>query len=451
MAANRHEQLVKRVVARAQKKGATQSEAYLEVGRASSCRVRDGEIEDLTQATSKGVGLRVIVKGRLGFASTSDFEPAALDAFVDRALALAEAAAPDRSHALPGARDLAGDLALDGLYDPAVAALPADWKVKSALEVERAVRAGDPRITTCKSVGAGDSVSEVYVASSEGLLAGYEGTYAYLYAMPVASADGQLQTAYWVDYKRFLADLDTPEAVGREAARRTARMLGARKVKTQAVPVVFDPLVAASFVGNVAAAANGELVYKKSSVLAGRLGERLAPAHVTVVDDGRLPRGLGSSPFDGEGVPTRRTALLERGVLRSYLYDAATARKARARTTGNAARSYRGLPSIGTNNLYLEPGDRAPEALIGEVRQGLYVTSMLGRGADPVTGQYSRGANGLWIENGELAYPVQEITVAGNLLDMLRGIDAVGSDLQFRGGAAGAPTLRFGQLTVSGA
>jgi PmbA protein len=226
-------------------------------------------------------------------------------------------------------------------------------------------------------------------------------------------------------------------------------MLGAKKVKSQKVPVIFDPMMAASFVGSVAAAANGDAVFKKSSFLAALQGKKIAPENLTIVDDGLLARGLGTAPFDGEGVATRRTPIVEKGVLKSFLYDAFTARKAKAKTTGNASRGYKSLPHIGTNNLYLEAGTRPPEEIIREVKNGFYVTAMLGQGANMVTGEYSRGANGLWIENGELAKPVQEVTVAGHMLEMLKTIDAIGSDLQFRG-STGAPTLRFAEMTVSG-
>lgn len=444
-----YQELAKRAVGLARRRGAEQAEAMIEVGRSSSCRVRDGEIEDLTQSTSKGMGLRVFCAGRLGFAFTSDFEPGTIQAFVERAVDLARAAAPNKLNGLPARQDLKGRAEVGDLFDPEVAELPGDWKIKTALEIERAGKAVDPRIRTFESVGAGEQVSDVYLASSEGVSGAYSGTYVYLYAVPVASEGDQLQTSYWVDTKRFLRELDSPEAIGREAARRAVRMLGAKKVSSQSVPVVLDPLLAASFVASVAAAANGDAVFKKSSFLATRLGEKIGSERLTLVDDGLLPRGLGTAPFDGEGVPTRRTAILERGVLKSFLYDSFTARKAKTRTTGNASRGYRSLPSIGTNNLYLEPGERSPEAIIGEVKNGFYVTAMLGHGANTVTGDYSRGANGLWIENGELAYPVQEVTVAGNLVEMLQAIDAVGSDLQFRG-STGAPTMRFAELTVSG-
>jgi len=307
----------------------------------------------------------------------------------------------------------------------------------------------DPRIVSFESVGAGEQISEVIIASSEGFTGSYVGTHAYLYAAPVASDGGQLQVGDWSDEKRFFDELEPPEDVGRKAAQRALRMLGAKKVKSQRVPVIFEPAMAASFAATLASAANGDAVHKKSSFLAERLGKKIAGGDVTLVDDGVRRRGFASAPFDGEGVPTRRTAIVEGGTLQSFLYDCFTARKAKKRTTGNAARSYSSLPLIGVHNLYFQPGFRVPEDIVREVKNGFYVTSMLGVGANIVTGEYSRGANGLWIENGELARPVQEVTVAGNMLEMLEGIDAVGSDLQFRG-SLGAPTIRFKELTIAG-
>ena len=444
-----YEALAKKLVARAKKRGAAQAEAFVEIGRESSVRVRDGEIEDLTQATSKGVGLRVVAKQRLGFIYTSDFDPTGMDAFVDRALQLAQAAAPNPLNGLPTRAALKGDKTIGPLYDSEVANLSPEWKIRAALEMEKAGKAYDPRVRTFDSVGAGESVGEVHLASSEGASGSYEGTYAFLYAVPVASQGDQLQTSYWVDYKRFLKELDSPESIGKEAARRAVRMLGAKKVKSQKVPVIFDPMMAASFVGSIAGAANGDAVFKKSSFFAPLLGKTIAPNTVTVVDDGRLEKGLGTAPFDGEGVPTRRTPLIEKGKLKAFLYDTFTARKAKTQTTGNASRGYRSMPHIGTHNLYLEPGTQPPEEIVREVKNGFYITAMLGHGANMVTGEYSRGANRLWIENGELSHPVQEVTVAGHMLEMLKGIDAIGNDLTFRG-STGAPTIRFAELTISG-
>jgi PmbA protein len=445
----KYEKLAQRLIHRAKKKGARQAEVFLQLGRQSSCRVRDGQIEDLTEATSKGVGLRVISRDRLGFAYSSDFEPASLDRFVDRALELAEAAAPNKLNGLPTRSELKARHHVGELFDPEVANLPSDWKVKASLEMERAAKAVDSRIATFESVGAGENVIEVLVASNEGLLDSYSGTYVFLYAVPVASDGTQLQTSYWMDYKRFLKELESPEQVGQEAARRAVRMLGAKKIKSQKVPVVFDPLMAASFVDSIASAADGDAIFKKSSFLAPLFGKRVAGENVSMVDDGLLPRGLGTAPFDGEGVPTRKTAIVQRGMLTSFLYDSFTARKAKAQTTANASRGYNSLPAIGTHNLYLEAGKTPAHRIVAEIKNGFYVTAMLGRGANIVTGEYSRGANGLWIENGELAYPVQEVTVAGNLEHMLRCLDAIGDDLQFRG-STGAPTIRFSELTVAG-
>ncbi len=444
-----YEALAKKIVHRALQRGAKEAEVFLQVGRTADVRVRDGEIEDLTQATSKGLGLRVFVKHRQGFVWTSDFTLAALDTLIDRALALAQMSAPNPLNGLPGKAELGRFPKVGPLFDPRVAKLPPDWKIKAALEMERVIKACDPRIKAIESISAGESVSEVYLASSAGVHGSYDGTSVYLYASPVATDGQQLQTGSWYDAQRFLEDLASPESVAKTAVARAVRLLGARKVKSQRVPVVFDPTMAAGFVASIAGAASGDAVFKKSSFLAPKLGQRVGQQHLTLVDDGVRPRGLATSPFDGEGVPTRRTPIIEGGVLKAFLYDSFTARKAKTRSTGNASRGYQSLPGIGFNNLVLEPGQRTPEQLIKDLPTGFYVTTMLGRGANTVTGEYSRGANGLWIENGELTRPVQEVTVAGNLVDMLEQLDEIGSDLTFHG-STGAATIRFRELTVSG-
>lgn len=445
------EDLVSRVVEQARRAGATQAEAYAVRSRESSCTVRGGEIEELSEAASKGIGLRIVSRGRLGFASTTDFDPTAIEALVQRALALARESAPDEANALPGPAELgrAERGAVSGLFDEAVAELDPGWKLRAAFEMERAARAQDPRCDNFEGTGAGEGVAERAIASSRGLVASERGTHVYLWCAPVAGEGDSLQTSSWSDSSRSLAALDAPEAVGREAARRTVRMLGARRARTGRFPVVFDPVMAASFAGGLSPAFSGDLVFKKASFLGTRLGQAVASPLLTLVDDARLPGGLASSAFDGEGVPTARLPLIERGKLRGFLYDMRTARKAGKQTTGHARRGYSSLPAIGATNLRVEPGSTPPEELLRGIKEGLYVTAMLGRGANVVTGDYSRGANGLWIENGELAYPVQEATVAGQLLDMLQAIDAVGSDLMVRG-SIGAPSIRFAELAVGG-
>jgi PmbA protein len=243
--------------------------------------------------------------------------------------------------------------------------------------------------------------------------------------------------------------LESAEHVGQVAAQRTIRRLNARKAKTAQVPVIFDPMVAASILEHIYEGVNGDSVYRGASFLAGKLGEKIASDTVTVIDDGTVVGGFGTSPFDGEGVPTRRTVVIENGMLKSYLLNIYTAKKLKLQTTGNASRGLAGTPGIGLGNYFFQPGKRTPKELIGDVKEGLYVTEFLGHGANLVTGDYSRGASGMWISGGEFAYPVEEITVAGNLKDMFKNISEIANDLEFRGSVA-SPTLRIDGLTVGG-
>jgi len=436
------------LVSLARKAGAAEAEAYAERTRDASVRVRDGEVEELQQAASKGIGLRVITAQRLGFAYGTDLSKDGLKELAQKAVALAKGAAKDPANGLPRGAQLGATPA--GEYDPRIEEISPEWKLQAAREAEKAARAEDPRVRKFDSTGAGEYLSQSAIVSSHGASGESRASYVYVYCSPVAEADGQLQTASWSDTRRTLAKLQRPEEVGRNDAAIVSWRQGAKKPKTQRVPVVFDPQMAAGFIGGLSVAVNGLLVHKKSSFLGALLGKRVAAPTVTLVDDATLAEGLRSRPFDGEGVSSRKTAVVEDGILRSFLYDATTARKAKAKSTGSASRAWASLPAIGTSNFYLQRGPQKPEEIIKGVKNGLYVTAMLGRGADVVTGDYSRGANGIWIENGELTTPVQEITVSGNLLEMLQGIDAVGDDLDFRASTA-APTIRFAELVVSGA
>ncbi|NLH50101.1 MAG: TldD/PmbA family protein [Myxococcales bacterium] len=260
---------------------------------------------------------------------------------------------------------------------------------------------------------------------------------------------GDKQSEWYFDQTTFLQELSDAEAVAREAARRALRMLGARKIDSGIMPVILTPEMTKSFIRGLLGALNGDMIYKKSSFLLDQLGEKIAAPRFTLIDDGTLDRRSGSRPFDGEGLKTRRQALIEDGVLKQYLYDTYTANKAGAKPTGTASRGYNSLPGIGTTNLYLEPGQATPADLYRGVERGLLVTGMMGSGVNTVNGEYSRGARGLLIEHGEPTAPVQEITVAGNLLDMLKDIDLIADDLDWRGGT-GAPSIRFAKLTVAG-
>ncbi|MGC1650448.1 MAG: metallopeptidase TldD-related protein, partial [Candidatus Sulfotelmatobacter sp.] len=269
-------------------------------------------------------------------------------------------------------------------------------------------------------------------------------------AVPIAQTpEGAMQRDFWYSVARTLTKLDAPEKVGKIAAERTLRRLGARKAKTAEAPIVFDPMVSTSILEHIFEGVNGDSVYRGASFLAGKLGQKIAGDNVNIIDDGTIAGGFGTSPFDGEGVPTRRTVVVENGVLKSYLLNTYTAKKLGLQTTGNASRGLAGTPGIGPGNYFLQPGVKTPKELIGGIKEGLYVTEFLGQGVNLVTGDYSRGASGMWISGGEFAYPVEEITVAGNLKELFFNISEIANDLEFRGSVA-APTIRVDGLTVGG-
>lgn len=427
-------------------------EADVMAGRSTDFEVKvaDGAIVTLTQATSKGLGLRVFVDKRLGFCSTSDFNKEALEHAVARAVAMAKEAALDPHHGLANAP--AGHLSDDGpldLFDPKVESLPADEKIRWAHALEQAARDADPRVRKFRDSGVSTSVASSVLVTSTGASRSSRGTGIALWSTPVAEANGELQTESWYDSQVHLADLEDLQAIGRTAGQRAARMLGAKAVKTQQVPVIFEAPMAAGLLAGVLGAIDGDMVYKKASFLADKLGQSIATSALTLVDDPLLPKGTASTPFDGEGLPTARKNLIDAGVLTTFLYDSYTARKAKVAPNASARRGYGSQPHAGSFNLYAVPGKLSPETIAKEVPRALLVTRGLGRGLNTVSGEYSRGANGLWLENGEIVHPVQEITIAGDFLTMLRSIDAIGNDLRLRG-SAGAPTLRIANMTVSG-
>jgi PmbA protein len=373
---------------------------------------------------------------------------------VDGALALAKVTEADPFAGLPETAEfgsLGGDLHL--FYED-VYSLEGPERIEWARRAEAAAM-GDARITNSDGGSFDAATGGMVLANSRGFVGVYRTSYASVSAAPLAKdANGQMQRDGWWSSARRLADLDSPEAIGKEAARRTLRRLGARRVPTQRVPIVFAPEVARSLIGSVFEAASGDSIWRSASFLAGKLGEAIATSAITIVDDNTmmLPTGaggFGTSPFDGEGLPSQRTVVVEQGVLRNYLLNTYTARKLGMKSTHNASRGLAGTPGIGCGNLYLEPGTQTPEEIIGEVKAGFYVTSLMGFGTNIVTGDYSRGATGLWIENGQLTHAVEEVTVAGNLAEMLKNVTAIGSDLVFRGAVA-SPTLRIDGMTVAG-
>jgi len=442
-----HRELAVELLRRARAAGAGDADAIVAEGTEFSVTVRKGELETLTEAGSKALGLRVFVGRRTASSHTSDFSRPTLDRLVEETVGMARATGEDGAAGLPDEAPPAEDVEL-GLFDPSALELPTEERIERARRAE-AVALATPGIVNSQGGSWSSGEGSVVLANTRGFLGSYRTSSVSLSVVPQASRDGQMERDYWYTAGRGLGDLEPPEEVGRKAAERTLRRLGARQVKTAEVPVVFDPDTAAELLGTVFSALSGYAVFRNATFLKDRLGETVASPLLTLVDEGRRPRGLGSRPFDGEGLPTRRNVPLERGVLRHWLCDAYSARKIGAKPTGTARRGVAGGPSVGAGNLYFEAGERTPEEILGGVERGLFVTDLIGFGVNVVTGDYSQGAVGHWIEKGRLVHPVHEVTIAGNLKQMLLDVDAVGNDLVFRGGSA-APTLRVRKMTVSG-
>ena len=453
------ESLTADVVAMAMKAGASDAEAVVREGDEFSVSVRMGQVETLKESGSRGLGLRVFLGKQSASASTSDLTADGIRQLVEGALALAKVTEADPSAGLPETAEFGSCVSDTGdlhLYYEDVYSLPGPERIEWARRCEAAALAADPRITNSDGGSFDAATGRKVLANSRGFVGGYRTSYAGVSAAPIAAdANGQMQRDGWWSSARRLVDVESPEAVGVEAARRALRRLGARRVPTQRVPIVFAPEVARSLIGSVFEAASGDSIWRHASFLAGKLGEQIAAPALNLIDDNimMLPSGVGgfgTSPFDGEGLPSLRTVVVENGVLRNYLLNTYTARKLGMKSTHNASRGLAGTPGIGCGNLYLEPGTQAPDEIIAAVPAGLYVTSLMGFGTNIVTGDYSRGATGLWIENGQLTHAVEEVTIAGNLGEMLRNVTAIGNDLVFRGSVA-SPTLRIDGMTIAGA
>lgn len=439
--------LAQDLLARASKQGATAADVMVADGETLSVQIRMGAVDRLTKAREKRLGLRVFFGQRSASASTSDFSRDSLERFVGETCALAQAVIEDPVSGLPDPGQYATDFPDLNIYDPTK--LQTDQQIDLAIRTERAAFAADPRVTNSEGAECDSSSGRIILANSYGFLGQYANSSFSLSVSPIASDGAGMQRDYWYGLDRCFAKLESPEAIGKEATRRTVRKLGARKVPTCTAPVIFDPEMAGSLLSHLCSALSGYALYKGASFLVGQLGAQIAPPFVTVYDDGRMPGGLGTRPFDGEGLPTRKQAVIERGRLTSYLLDTYSGRKLGLASTGNAARSIGESPSAGPTNFYMVPGTTSPETILASVRHGLYVTDLIGFGINMVTGDYSRGASGFWIENGELAYPVEEITIAGNLKQMYADIEMIGTDLVFRGRIA-CPTVKLAEMTIAG-
>jgi len=445
------EQLARIGVEAALAAGAGEAEAWCEQSSDRQIRVYDGAVESLSDAGGRGIGIRAFLGERSGYGYGTDLSAGGVAATAALALSAAAVADSDEHGGLP---EQTGSTDVEGLHSPAIAAWPTERAVDLALAVERAAR-GRPGVSQVENAVYSDSTGRAAIANSRGFASAYEATQAWAYASAFAGEGEDLMTGMGIGLGRDPGALD-PEAIGLEAADRALALAGARQGASRRCPVVLDAFVAASFAGFIGAMLSADAVQRGRSLFAERLGHEVARETFVLSDDGRHPDGPASAPFDGEGSATRATPLIEGGTLRNFLYDTRTARKAGGASTGNASRSsYRAAPSVGTTNLLVEPGDASLQQLLEQAGEGLYVTDVAGlhSGVNPVSGTFSVGASGRLIAGGELGAPVREMTIAGDLVGMLRGVLAVGSQSRWvpLGGSVRAVPLLIDEMAVSGA
>lgn len=443
----RYRTTAENAVSKALKLGAKMAEAYISNSKELVIDVRNGEVDTMKLAADRGMGIRVFTNGRSGFAFTTSFSDTAIDGIIRQALANASCAEPDPQRTLPGPAVTYPQM---DLFDQDIRSTTVEQKIEMAKAMEKEARDFDPRVNIVESSTYQDGEVEVTLVNSLGISLHYTAAYCGMYIALVAGSGDDSQTGFALDYSLRLKNLD-PARLGREAANRAVRMLGAKPGNTQQAPVVLEPYVATGFLGILAPALSAEAVQKGRSLFAGKVGDKVASELFNVIDDGTLENNIASAPFDGEGVPTSRTVLIENGFLKGFLHNTYTAAKDGVQSTGNGVRgSFKSTPEVGTTNFFVQPGNMDPEKMISEIDNGFYITEVMGlHTANPISGDFSFGASGLWIENGKLVRPVRSMAVAGNIMEVIKNIDAVGTDLQFFGGK-GSPTLRVSRMSISG-
>lgn len=436
------EKLVKKCLA----KGADAAEVYIESGRELSIEVRNGEAETVQQAASQGVGFRVFVKQRMAFSSCNDLSDKALDNAIKSAVGFASSTTPDENNILP---DDKGVTQVEGLYDPQIAQVPMEKKIELAKNVEK-LAMKDARITKSAGSGYSEGEGEIYLANSNGLSKSSKFSNCFFGVSVVAEKGEQKSSGGEFCSRRFFADLKPAEEVAAKAAKEAYQMLDPRMVKTQKAAVIFDSDVARSILGGILAAIDGERVLQGASFLAQKMDQKIASELLTLVDDGTLAKGLGSAPFDGEGVPTQKRIIVDKGILKGFMYNTIVAKRAGVKSTGNASRGgFTSIPEIGPHNFYMAAGKSTPEEIIKATKTGLLLKGVTGYGINPVNGNFSGGAQGFWIENGKIAFPVKGLTIAGNAFEMLEAIDMVGNDLDLNRSFT-APTFRIKLMQIGG-
>lgn len=419
--------------------GASDVQVSVGSGERFSVDVRDGKVENLVQAGSMGLSLKVVMDGKVATASSSDMRPETLKKLMDGAVERAKYAGKDDFAELPDPEGEIVNAEKLNLYDPEFDSYTAEQKIKLAKEVERLALA-EGKIKKSGGAGASSSINETTLVTSRGFAGSYKSSYfSYGVSLQAGEGDNLYDDGRWTSARR-MKDLESPEKIAKEAVERTARMIGARKIATQNVPVVFEPEMSAMLLGFLASCIYGSSVYMNRSFLAGKLGEKIAGENVTIIDDPLMPGALGSRPFDGEGIASRRNAIIERGVLKNYALNNYAAKKLSLKVNGMGS---------GTSNYYLESGKLSQAEIIKSVDKGLLLINTIGQGEVPTSGDISKGAYGMWIENGEIVYPVAEITFSGNLGKILNSIEMIGNDPD-KTSSTYAPTIKVAELTLSG-
>ncbi len=425
------------------KQGADEIEVTFYDGVEFNVDVRRGRIENLVEAGSKFCSFRLFREGRSALASTSDLRLDSLQKLIKNALKRAALSSPDEYAGLPELPKFKVNESSLKLYDPLISQMKPQEKIKLALTTEK-IALEDRRITNSFGASFVTQVLKTVLVNSKGFSGEYDQSYCSLSLGLQAGSRDQLVEDFWFSSKRHLKELASPEEVARMAVARTVRQLNPKKISTTRVPVIFEPLMTSWLLSFIFSCVSGTAVYQKATFLTDRLGEKIGNDLVTIIDDGLLPGRLGSRPFDSEGVPTQKTVVVEKGILKRYLCNTYSARKLNLTSTGNGNGQ-----GVVPNNFYLEPGQHSPQDIIKSTKKGLLLTRVIGQGLNPVTGDISRGAFGLWIEDGEIAYPVSEITISGNLGEILKNIEMVGNDLCFESSVCG-PTIKVAEMTVAG-
>jgi len=429
--------------------GISQAEVYLSSSKTRKIDVLDQKVEAIEEIRDCGCAIRVIKDQKLGFAYSADYDETVMAEMLSQAIKNAEHSTADENHCFPEKIKASPEKEL-ALYDPEIERTPIDKKIDCALSMEKAAYAADRRVKKTEKVSYSDSESEVWISNSNGVEINYKLNYCGGFADIIAVEGEEMESGFGMSYHKKYAAL-IPEEVGKEATRRATELLGGKPIPSQKIPILLDPLVGTQLLQVLSTILSAEAVQKGKSLFAGKIGKAIAANALTLIDNGRLPDGLASEPFDAEGTPTQETKLIEKGILNNYFFNAYTARKGQTRSTGNATRSsFKSAPAIGPTNLFFSPGAQSPQSLLGSVKQGLYITRVMGlHTANPISGDFSLGAAGSMIEKGEKTYPVRGVTIAGNLIDLLKAIEGIGNDLRFFA-SLGSPTLLISGITISG-